>query len=245
MIEREIEIKMPSGMADAAYFAAERNEKLPGILFLTDIRGIRESHRERARRLAGIGYTVLMPNVFYRTRQPPIFDFELKWGEPRTMQRIGDLTQPLTPAAMVDDARHYFDALHEQAETLPGEVGIVGHCFTGAMALRIAVAYPKEVAAMASFHGGNLYTDKPDSPHLGVSSKTGTMLFEHAENDSSMSAETIVKFEQAMADSDAVFTSKTISGAKHGWTVSDHATYDAAKSEEAFRDMKALFAAEL
>ena len=232
MIERDFEIQMKHGAAEAAYFTPG-DGKHPGILFLTDIRGVRDAHRERARRLAADGYSVLMPNVFYRTRKPPMFDFALDWHDPKTQQRFHDLITPLTPETMVEDGRYYIDAVLEQPETRPGDVGIAGHCFTAAFGLRIAAAYPKDVAALATYHGGGLYTDKPDSPHKVLHKDMGRMLFEHADKDNSMPAEAIFKFESALQEAGVNFESRIIEGAMHGWTVSDHKTYDAEKSEAA------------
>jgi len=249
MTERDFEIKMSNGISDATFFAPDGATQHPGVLFLTDIRGIREAHRVAARRLADIGYAVLMPNVFYRTMRPPVFDFEMKWGDPKTMQRFGELVTPLTPEAIVDDGRIYIDTLQAQPETRPGAIGITGHCFTGAVGLRIAAAYPEVVRALASYHGGGLYKDTPDSPHLVLANKhgekMGQLLFEHAENDNSMPAEAITKFDEALAASGAHYVSKTIPGALHGWTVSDHNTFNAPAAEKSFQDLLSLFSSAL
>jgi carboxymethylenebutenolidase len=85
LIEQGAEIRTPDGISDGVLYNSEDRGRLPGVIFLTDIGGIRPSQREMARRLAAEGYTVLMPNVFYRTRRPPMFDFPLKMGEERTM----------------------------------------------------------------------------------------------------------------------------------------------------------------
>jgi carboxymethylenebutenolidase len=245
MIERDFEVKMKSGVADAAYFAPADGAKHPGILFLTDIRGIREAHRERARRLAASGYAVMIPNVFYRTRKPPMFDFPMVWGEPQTMQRFQELVTPLTADAIVEDGRYFIDALLAQPETRAGAIGIAGHCFTGAYGVRLAAAYPDLVHATASFHGGGLWSEKADSPHTVLHRNMGQMLFEHAENDNSMPTEAILKFESALQSSGVKFSSRTIHGAMHGWSVSDHKTYNAEKSEESFQAMLRLFQAAL
>jgi carboxymethylenebutenolidase len=113
------------------------------------------------------------------------------------------------------------------------------------MALRIAAADPGTVRAMASFHGGALFTDKPDSPHHSLNNRMGRLYFEHAENDASMPPEAIEKFDAALAASGVRYDSRRIIGVRHGWTVSDHATYDAQKSEESFQALLSLFKAEL
>jgi carboxymethylenebutenolidase len=249
MIEREFRINMHHGISDAVFFAPESTHKLSGILFLTDIRGPREAHSERCRRIAALGYTVLMPNVFYRTRKPPMFDFKMDWSDQRTQQRFAELTQPLTPDAIIEDGHDYIRTLLAQPETQTGAIGMAAHCFTGQMGLRIAAAFPEAVRAMASFHGGGLYKDGPASPHQVVAhrqgEKMGQLLFEHAENDSSMPAEAIARFDAELLTSGAKYSSKIIHGAGHGWTVSDHATYNQKLADQSFEDMKTLFAAAL
>src|SRR5260221_1054697 len=106
MIEEAIGIRTSDGTADGFIFRAE-GERRPGVIHLTDIGGIRPSHRDMAKRLAEKGYTVLMPNVFYRTTKPPVIDVTIGLGDARTMQRFGELRAPLTPEAVEPDATAY------------------------------------------------------------------------------------------------------------------------------------------
>ena len=165
MIEEAIEIRTNDGTADGILYRAE-GQRRPGVIHLTDIGGIRPSHREMAKRLAEKGYTVLVPNVFYRTTKPPVIDITIGLGDPKTMQRFGELRAPLTPEAVERDAIAYVNFLAGHDATRAGLIGVVGYCFTGALAMRTAAAMPGKVAAMASFHGGGLYTDEPTSPDL-------------------------------------------------------------------------------
>ena len=166
MIEKEIEIRTADGTADALLYQAEDGRRHPGVIHLTDIAGIRPSHRAMAKRLGEKGYTVLLPNIFYRTGRTPIFDFVPKFGEERTMKRFGELRTPLTPDAVERDAASYVDFLAASDCASAGAMGVVGYCFTGAFAMRMAAVRPAKIAAAASFHGGGLFTDDPTSPHL-------------------------------------------------------------------------------
>jgi carboxymethylenebutenolidase len=123
MIEEELQLPMPDGMADAVLFTPEPSRPLPGVLHLPDIGSIRESHREMARRLAAQGYVVLMPNPFYRSGRPPVFDFPRKMGEPRTMQRFAELVGPMTAEAQTRDVAAYVDLLAAQPAVRPGPMG--------------------------------------------------------------------------------------------------------------------------
>ena len=137
MIEEAIEIRTSDGTVDGLLYRAE-GERRPGVIHLTDIGGIRPSHREMAKRLAEKGYTVLMPNVFYRTTKPPVIDVTIGLGDPKTMKRFCELRAPLTPEAVERDATAYVNFLAGHDATSAGSIGVVGYCFTGAMAMRTA-----------------------------------------------------------------------------------------------------------
>src|SRR5947209_18084297 len=99
MVERDIQIEMPAGTADAVFFAPDEGAEYPGVLFLPDIGGIRDANRGMARRLAAEGYAVLLPNPFYRSGRPPLWTFPRNFAEQRTKDRFQELTLPLTPEA--------------------------------------------------------------------------------------------------------------------------------------------------
>jgi carboxymethylenebutenolidase len=138
MIEQKIQIPTATGTAEGVLYHPEKDGRWPGVIQYTDIGGIRPSQEEMARRLAGAGYVVLMPNVFYRTGGLPLFDFPLKFGEERTMKRLAELSGPLTPEAIARDASDYVDFLAKNDSIKPGSMGVVGYCFTGKMALYTA-----------------------------------------------------------------------------------------------------------
>jgi carboxymethylenebutenolidase len=243
VIEQPVEIRTADGTAEGFLYDDENHKRFPGVLYLTDIGGIREANRGMARRLAEQGYTVLVPNLFYRTSKLPVFDFEFKFGEERTMKRLGELSTPLTPDAMERDAWAYVNFLVSSNSTSPGPVGVIGFCFSGAMAMRAAAARPDRVACIATFHAGRLYTDQPTSPHLILPRIKATLYFGHAVNDRSMSAESISKFEEALKSWGGGYESETYDGALHGWTVPDSGAYNHAEAERAFQKLTELLAA--
>jgi carboxymethylenebutenolidase len=245
MVEREIQIEMPAGTADAVFFAPDEGKEYPGVLFLPDIGSIRDANRGMARRLAGEGYAVLLPNPFYRTGRPPLWSFPRNFAEQRTRDRFQELTGPLTPEARAVDANAYVDRLKEQPGVAPGMIGIVGYCFTGAMALRGPASRPDAVAAAASFHGGGLFNaDDPKSPCHLLPKVKAQLYFGHATNDGSMNAEQIAGLEQALAEWGGQYQSETYP-AGHGWTVPDNPAYNAEQAERAFGKLKQLFAGTL
>jgi carboxymethylenebutenolidase len=245
MVEETIEIRTADGTSDGFLYRAEDGRRLPGVLHLTDIGGIRPANRDMARRLAEEGYAVLLPNVFYRTGRPPLFDFPRNMEEERTRKRFAELTSPLTPEAVERDAAAYVDFLAGHAAVRPGALGVVGYCFTGGMALRTAATRPDRVLAAASFHGGGLATDAPTSPHLVLPRVSARLYFGHAVEDRSMPAEAIEKLDQALAAWGGRYESEVYEGARHGWTVPDSAAYHPEQAERAFGTLRDLLAATL
>lgn len=245
MIEAETQIRTDDGTSDGVFFRPEGARRWPGVIHLTDIGGIRPAYREMARRLAGKGYAVLMPNVFYRTGRPPMFDFKPTMGDERTMKRFAELSGPLTPEAMERDASAYVDALAAYDSVTDGPIGVVGYCFTGAMALRAAAARPDKIAAAASFHGGGLFSDAPTSPHLVLPRVKARLYFAHAVQDRSMPQEAIEKLDRALEAWGGKYQSEIYAGASHGWTASDSSVYNQAQAERAFEKVTALLAATL
>lgn len=241
MTEQDLIISMPNGTADAVLFSPEASTPLPGVIHLPDIGGIRETHRSMARRLSREGYTVLLVNPFYRTSRPPVFDFPRVSGEPRTMQRMAELTGPLTAEAQEKDVAAYVDFLEAHPAFRPGKMGVVGYCFSGAMALRAAAVRSSLVSAAASFHGGGLYkAGNPASPHLVLPQVAARLYFGHAEDDKSMDAEAIKEFEQALADWGGRYESETYAGAHHGWTVPDSPAFNPEQGDRAFEKLTDL-----
>ncbi|HXQ25931.1 MAG TPA: dienelactone hydrolase family protein [Candidatus Acidoferrales bacterium] len=246
MIEKEIEIKMADGTCDAVLYEAEDGRKRPGVIHLPDIMGIRPSHRAMAKRLSEQGYTVLLPNPFYRTARGVLFDFPPNFaGDPRTMQRFGELAGPLTPEVMERDAGSYVNYLATQKSVSGAMMGAVGYCYSGQMALRFAAARPDRIGAVASFHGGGLLTDKPNSPHLVLPRVKAQLYFGHAVKDQSMPQEAIDKLNAALKSWGGKYESEVYADALHGWTVADSAAYKQPQAERAFGKLTALFAAAL
>ena len=242
MIEKEIEIRLADGTSDGVLYQPEGELRSPGAIFLTDIGGIRPATRDMARRLAAEGYCVLMPNVFYRTGRPPMFDFPRRLGEERTMKRIAELSAPVTPEAMERDATDYVEFLATQDAVSGGSMGVVGHCFTGPMAMRVAAARPDRIAAAASFHGVRLFTDAPTSPHLVLPRIKARLYFGHAINDNSMTEEAIEKLDRALESWGGSYDSEVYEGAYHGWTAPDSPVHNEAQAERAFHKLTEMFA---
>ncbi|HXZ19613.1 MAG TPA: dienelactone hydrolase family protein [Candidatus Acidoferrales bacterium] len=243
--EQWVEVPGADGTAGGFLYSPEGQGPWPGVIHLTDIVGIRAATREMAKRQAARGFCVLEPNVFYRTGDPPLFDFPFNFGEERTMKRLRELSGPLTPEAMEHDASAYVDFLPTQPRVTTGGMGVVGYCFTGSMALRAAAARPDRIAAAASFHGGGLCTDTATSPHTVLPRVKARLYFGHADEDRSMPKEAIEKLERALTSWGGTYASETYTGASHGWTVPDSRAYNEPQAERAFEKLAELFSASL
>jgi len=244
MRQDKLEIPMPGGSAEAYLFHADGASR-PGVLFLTDIMGIREANLGMARRVAEHGYTVLVPNAFWRASKLPLFDFPPQIGEERTMKRFGELRAGLTNQQMGPDGAAFVDFLLEQPQVAGAKVGVVGYCFTGQMALRIAAEAPDKIAAAASFHGGHLWTDAQDSPHKLLPRVTARLYFGHAIEDRTMMAEQIAHLDAALNAWGGRFESETYEGAHHGWTVPGRDIYNAKQAERHYAKLFETFDAVL
>jgi carboxymethylenebutenolidase len=242
MIENRFEI--PGIGAEAFLFQPDDIADFPGVVFLTDIWGIRPANIGMAKRLADKGFAVLLPNAFYRYSRIAPDGFESADAAARKAA-LGALFAALTPAQMQSDGRAYVDFLLAQKGVKPRKAGVVGYCFTGQMALRAAAARPDKVAAAASFHGGFLVTDKPDSAHLQLPRVKARLYFGHAVDDASATPQQVATLEQALRDWRGAFQSETYEGARHGWTVPGRDVYNELQAERAFEKEVELFDATL
>ena len=246
--EAEVEIKTPDGTADA-YFAHPGEGRHPGVLMWPDIFGLRPAFRHMGRRLAEAGYAVMVPNPFYRTKRAPTAPENPDFNDKPTRDALMALMGSLTPDSVVTDARAFVGWLDSQPSVdRKRRMGTMGYCMSGPYTLRTAAALPERVGAGASFHGGGMVTDKPDSPHLLAPRVKARMYFGVASNDDARQPDAKVKLKEAFA---RVPTEVEVYPAKHGWCVPDMPVengtpiYDKAQAERAWGKLVALYKAGL
>ncbi|SDP27572.1 carboxymethylenebutenolidase [Streptomyces sp. cf386] len=230
----DVDVPTEDGVADA--YLAHPGDGLPrpGVLLYQDAFGLRPHLRSMADRLAGAGYTVLVPNVFYRHGRSPVFDlpeFIDPAARPELWGKIVPVMQSLTPELAMRDAGAYLRWLAELPEVADGPVALTGYCMGARLALRTAGAYPDRVAAAAGFHGGQLATDAPDSPHLVAEHITAELYFGHADADQSMPPEQMERLAAALTAAGVRHRYEVYEGAHHGYTQADTAAYDEAGAE--------------
>ncbi|WP_405616594.1 dienelactone hydrolase family protein [Streptomyces sp. NBC_00076] len=235
-----VEISTPDGIADAYLSHPDDGSPHPAVLFFMDGFGLRPHLRSMADRLASAGYTVLVPNVFYRYGPAPVVElpeFIDPAERPEIIQRLGPAARTLTPEGAMRDAAAYLDWLAASPLTGEGPAGITGYCMGAGLALRTAGTYPDRVAAAAGFHGAYLATEAPDSPHLLADRITAELYFGHADQDAANPAEQIDRLAKALGAAGVRHRSEVYPGARHGFTQADTAMYGAQVTE---RHWKAL-----
>jgi carboxymethylenebutenolidase len=238
-----LDIPTQDGTADAYLVHPDDDSPHPAVLLYMDAFGLRPSLKRMADHLAGHGYTVLVPNVFYRGGRAPVVDlpdFIDPSARPELFQQIMPLMQALTPEAVERDADAYLRRLADLPQAADGPIGITGYCMGARLALRTAGAYPERVAAIAGFHGGRLATDTPDSPHLVADRVTAEVYFGHADQDSSMPPEQIELLDKVLTEAGVRHRSEVYPGAHHGYTQADTAAYDAKATERHWTELLAL-----
>ncbi|MGW1104478.1 dienelactone hydrolase family protein [Streptomyces sp. NPDC002540] len=238
-----VDIPTQDGVADAYLAHPDDSGPHPAVLVYSDAFGLRPRLKKSADRLAGAGYAVLVPNVFYRHGRAPVVelpDFIGPAARPELFERIGPMMQSLTPDAAMRDADAYLTWLAESSLTADGPVGVTGYCMGAGLALRTAGTYPDRVAAAAGFHGGRLATDSPDSPHLLAGRITAELYFGHADQDSSLPPEQIDRLDEALTAAGVRHHSEVYPGAHHGFTQADTAAYDSTADERHWTALTAL-----
>lgn len=241
----ELRVDAPGGAAEA-YLAGEDGR--PGVLFFMDAFGLRPRIAEMVERIAGWGYTVLAPNVFYREGSAADLAPRGDLRDPEERERFMatgpfERVRGYTPDLSGPDTEAWVEAL--AAHSGPGRIATTGYCMGARLALRTAGLLPESVAAVGGWHGGGLVTEAPDSPHLGIASSTAAYAFGHADQDRSMPAEAVTALGEALDRAGRPHVNEVYAGAAHGYTMADTAAYDEAAAERHFRTLRRLLDANL
>jgi len=253
VVESDVWIKTPDGMCDAAFIHPPTGT-YPGVLIWTDAFGLRPSMRDIGKRLAAEGYSVLVPNPFYRVAKSPVYESaaSVNFQDPATRAKLGPLMGSVNgPGAAEKDAVAYIAFLDAQLQVDKAKkIGTQGYCMGGALVVKTAAAVPDRVGAGASFHGGGLVTDKPDSPHLLAPRIKARMYFGIASNDDQKQPDAKDKLTKAFEDA-KVPVQVEVYPAKHGWCVPDmpkdngSPIYSRPDAERAWERLLALYKAGL
>jgi carboxymethylenebutenolidase len=232
------------GVCTVRLFTPEGSGPWPGVVMFPDAGGVRDTFDQMAARLAGYGYAVLLPDVYYRSGDWAPFDMATVFGDQKERQRLFSMIGSLTPDTIAQDARAFFFYLAARPEVSGERFGVCGYCMGGRMSLMVAGLVPERVAAAASFHGGGLVTDTADSPHLLADRMSATVYVGGAENDASFTADHAEQLDKALTAAGVAHTIEWYPAA-HGFAVPDNPPYDAAADERHWAAMTEVFGSAL
>ncbi len=236
-----VEVQTPDGAADC-YFVHPSDGTHPGVLIWPDALGLRPAFEQMGRRLAESGYAVLVVNPYYRKVRAPVLPEGASFRDEATRNTIFPLMRSLNPEITMTDAQAFVGFLDSQLEVSDDrKMATTGYCMGGSMTMRTAAAFPDRIGAGASFHGGRLVTDGPDSPHRLVGKMRAHYLFAIAENDDEKDPEAKTVLREAFSAAGLPAEIEVYAGALHGWCPPDSAVYNEAQAERAWSRMLALF----
>jgi len=255
VVETNVEIKTADGTCDAAFIHPATGSH-PGVLIWPDAFGLRPSMREMAKRLAAEGYSVLVPNPFYRVAKSPVFEnaSNFNFGDPAQRGKLTPLMGSINAAGAAErDAAAFITWLDAQRQVdRTKKIGTQGYCMGGPLVVKTAAAVPNRVGAGASFHGGGLVTANADSPHLLAPKIKARMYFGIAANDDMQQPDAKTKLKEAFAAAKVPAEIEVYSQSQHGWCVPDmpmqangQPIYNKADADRAWGKLLALYKAGL
>ena len=241
----DVQVPAADGHSNGTLHVPEGDGPWPGVLVFPDAGGVRETFRQMGDRLAGMGYVVLIPDIYYRAGQWAPFDVATLFSDKKERKRMQRLVVALTNEAIIADAGAYGDFLLARPEVTGSAIGTTGYCLGGRMSLIAATGLGHKIAAAASFHGGRLaVADDPPSPYLAADRITATVYVAGAEDDGSFTVEQAALLESALTGAGVDHTVEFYP-ARHGFAVPDNPTYDAQASDRHWAALRELYRARL
>lgn len=243
-MNRSIDISTADGQMDARVFTPDSvQEPLPPVIVLTDIGGLRPCCYERAQHIADAGYSVLLPNIYYRDASGEVVPDGRSFRDDDIRPTLVDYASHLTPEAQHLDFDALLEAIDAQAEFAAGPVGVSGYCMTGGFALRMAARHPERIGAAAAFHSARLAADDdPQAPVHVVDTIKARVYLGHADHDRLLPPEQIARLDAALAAAGVHFTTELYAGAGHGYTAKDAPAYDTHADTRHYKRLLDLFA---
>ena len=240
MADEQVSIRTGDGECPALVLTPDGSGQWPAVIMYMDALGIRPAIRDMGARLAANGYVVLVPDLFYRFGPYEAMDPKAVFaGDFRAI--IGPMMSTTDNQKAAKDTGAFIAYLDTRDDVRRPKIGTVGFCMGGGMALTAAGTFPDRIAAAASFHGGNLATDAPTSPHLLAPRIKAEVYVAGADNDQSYPPEMAERLERALMDAGVRHRSEIYKGAAHGWMKPDFAVYDEDAAERGWAAMLDLF----
>jgi len=244
MIEQTIEVPTKDGATTTFVVHPERDGPHPIVLFFMDAPAIREELRDMARRIATVGYYVMLPNLYYRrgvlelADLPPLPQDEAR---ARMFELMGSLDIPM----VMDDADALLDFADRDPAASNGPAAAIGYCMSGQYAINAAARHPERIRCAASLYGVQLVTDRADSPHLAAQKTRAELYFACAETDPYAPLEMVEALHAALKDGGANAEVELYPGCHHGFAFPQRPAYDKAAAERHWERLFSLFARNL
>jgi carboxymethylenebutenolidase len=233
-------IPTDDGRCPAYEFVPEGAGPWPGVLVFMDAIGIRPAMFEIGERLSRAGYVVLLPDLFYRSGPYEPMNAKTVFADPDERAVLMErFLAKVTTAKVMGDTRAFLDRLASRADVAPKRFGTTGYCMGGRLSLCAAGHFPDRIAAAASYHGGNLASDAPDSPHLLAPKMKARLYVAGATEDRNFPDEQKTRLEKALTDARVDHVIETYP-ARHGWVPSDTSAHDPAAAERHWTTLVAL-----
>lgn len=233
-------VTTPDGACPVTLHTPDGPGPWPAVIMYPDAGGVRDTFAEMAARLAGFGYAVLLPDVYYRYGDWEPITMATVFNDPEQRKRLMSMVGSLTPDIVATDAGAYLDFLAQRPEVRDGGVGVCGYCMGGRISLIVSGRQPDRIAAVGSFHGGGLVTDEPTSPHLLADRIKAMVYVAGAENDASFTPEQAEVLDKALTAA-GVRHKIEFYPAAHGFAVPDNASYDVEAAERHWVALGELF----
>jgi len=240
MQRTDVNVTTADGVCPSVLVTPDGDGAWPAVILFMDAGGVRPAMIEMAEHLSGMGYVVLLPEMYYRNGAYEPFDLATVFTDNDERGRLFAMIGSVTKAMVADDAGAFLDHLSGLPQVAGSKVGTTGYCMGGGMSLTAAAHHPDRIVAAASFHGGHLVGDAPDSPHRVVGRITGRVYVAGAEDDPSFPPEHAAVLEEALSEAGVDHTVETYP-ALHGFAVPDNPTYDADAAARHWRALDDLY----
>jgi carboxymethylenebutenolidase len=240
-MQQQVAIPTPDGEARAFFFQRQGAGPWPAVIFYMDAPAIRPALFEMCERLAGHGYAVLLPDMFWRAGPYEPIDIKAVFGDEAARRAIfGKLMGSTDPERAMRDTGAFLGWLAARPEVKGGKIGVTGYCMGAGIALRAAGTYPERIAAAGGFHGGRLATDEPDSPHRLAPKIKAKVYVGGADEDAGFPPEQADRLREALTAAGVENTVEIYSGARHGYAPPDMPVYNEAAAERHWRELLKL-----
>ena len=239
---QQITIQTRDGQCPSYVYRPSGRGPWPAVLVYMDALAIRPAMLEIGERLSASGYFTLLPDLFYRSGPYEPMDPKKVFSDPEQRRILMEIYRaPATTPNIMSDTAAFLDFIAAQPDVKPGPIGTTGYCWGGMLSLTAAGTFPERIAAVASFHGGGLATDAPDSPHRLAAKIRARVYVAGATEDASFPDDMKARLAQALTEAGVEHRIETYP-ARHGWVFRDTPVYDAAAAERHWQALLALLA---